>query len=198
MHRQPLLDMLQQYVSHHPEEAKVAERIRQLVAATPDCFERHHRPGHITASAWVLSPDLQHCVLIHHRKLCRWLQPGGHADGETDVVAVARREVQEETGLLVQTHGNRQPFDLDIHRIPQRVNSSGELIEDAHDHHDIRFLFEAAANQQLTLSEESNDVRWFTHQEVLEVTDEESVLRMLRKAGPREMTSDEIRNLRSP
>jgi len=186
MHRQPLLNMLKRYTARHPEELEVAERIQQLVAESPGCFERHCRPGHITASAWVLSYDQSRCVLIHHRKLGRWLQPGGHADGDSDVVAVALREVQEETGLLVESHDNHQPLDIDVHRIPARVGPTGKIIEDAHDHHDIRFLFQAVADQQLTLSEESNDVRWFTHQDVLAVTDEESVLRMLRKAGPGE------------
>ncbi len=182
MHRQPLLDMLERYVLRHPDEAGVAERIRHLVTNSPECFNRHCRPGH--ASAWVLSHDQTRCVLIHHRKLGRWLQPGGHADGDCDVAAVARREVEEETGLLVHSPDDHQPLDIDVHRIPLRVDSSGSLIEDAHDHHDLRFLFCAAADQPLALSEESNDVRWFTHQEVLAVTDEESVLRMLRKAGP--------------
>jgi len=188
MQRQPLLDMLNRYVLQHPDEAEVAERIRQLVTNSPDCFERHCRPGHITASAWVLSYDQSQCVLIHHRKLGRWLQPGGHADGNSNVVAVARREVQEETGLseleLNSTANALTPLDLDVHRIPARVDASGSLIEDAHDHHDFRFLFRAAADQPLVLSEESNAVRWFTHQEVLAATDEASVLRMLRKAGP--------------
>jgi len=188
MHHQPLLDMLERYVLQHPGEAGAAERIRQLVTSSPECFERHCRPGHVTASAWVLSHDQSRCVLIHHRKLGRWLQPGGHADGDSNVVAVAQREVQEETGLseleLISTKNALTPLDIDVHRIPKRVDASGKVVEDAHDHHDLRFLFRAAADQPLILSEESNEVRWFTHQEVLAVTDEESVLRMLRKAGP--------------
>jgi len=193
MHRQPLLDMLDRYADLHPAEAGVAKRIRQLVTESPECFERRCRPGHVTASAWVLSHDQQHCALVHHKKLNRWLQPGGHTDGDPDVVAAARREVLEETGLsdleLVELHNqpvplDPVPFDLDIHRIPARVDASGNAIDDAHDHHDIRFLFRATADQPLTLSEESHDVRWFSYQEVLNVTDEESVLRMLRKAGP--------------
>jgi len=176
--------MLKRYALQNPDEADVAERIQNLVMNSSDCFERRCRPGHITASAWVLSHDQSRCVLVHHRKLGRWLQPGGHADGESDVVAVARREAQEETGLfqleLISTASLPTPLDIDIHRIPKRVDSSGSLIEDAHDHHDLRFLFRAAAGQQLILSA----VRWFSCQEVLEVTNEESVLRMLRKAGP--------------
>lgn len=189
MHRQPLLDMLRRYVSHNPSEKSVVEKIRQLVAGSPDCFERACRPGHVTGSAWVLSPDRNRCLLVHHRKLGRWLQPGGHADGNSDLTEVALREVREETGLaeldLVQFGDQLTPLDVDVHLIPARRDPAGQVVEDAHEHHDIRFLVIAPETQELVLSDESHDVRWFTRQELLETTDEESVLRMMRKAGPR-------------
>ncbi|MCH7753486.1 MAG: hypothetical protein IH898_15220, partial [Planctomycetes bacterium] len=78
-----------------------------------------------------------------------------------------------------------EPLDIDVHLIPPRLDRDGNQIEDAHEHHDIRFLFVAAPGQKLVLSDESHEVRWFSHEQVLEVTNEESVLRMLRKAGPR-------------
>jgi len=127
-------------------------------------------------------------LLIHHVKLNRWLQPGGHADGQSDVAAVALREVQEETGLnqleLVRESGLLIPLDVDVHRIPPRLDGDRSVVEDAHEHHDIRFLMVAAPGQNLVRSSESNDVRWFDHDEVPRVANEESVLRMLRKAGP--------------
>ena len=99
MHRQPLLELLNRYTARYPDEAEVAARIRQLVQSSPACFERTCRPGHVTGSAWVLSHDGQRCLLVHHAKLDRWLQPGGHADGEVAIAEVALREVREETGL---------------------------------------------------------------------------------------------------
>jgi len=188
MHRQPLLEMLKLYTSHYPREAETVQRIKQLVHTATDCFDRTCRPGHITGSAWVLSHDRRRCLLVHHRKLNRWLQPGGHADGQADVAEVALREVREESGLqdldLVCVTENLMPLDVDVHGIPARTDASGRIVEDAHEHHDIRFLIVAAAGQGLVLSDESHDVRWFTHAEVFEATNEESVLRMLRKAGP--------------
>jgi len=188
MHRQPLLDMLQRYLRQHRDEAGVVAQIRQLVANSVDCFERTCRPGHVTGSGWVLSHDRSRCLLVHHRKLNRWLQPGGHADGQNDLADVALREVCEESGLveleLPKSLGKIVPLDIDVHIIPARTDKSGKVIEDAHEHHDIRFLILAAKGQELAVSDESNDVRWFSHDELLEVTDEESVLRMLRKAGP--------------
>ena len=99
MHRKPLLDLLARYRAAHPDEAACADRIRALVETQRDCFERSCFPGHVTASAWLLSPDGKRFLLTHHRKLDRWLQLGGHADGDPDVAAVALREAREESGL---------------------------------------------------------------------------------------------------
>ncbi|MCH2594404.1 MAG: NUDIX hydrolase [Pirellulales bacterium] len=188
MHRLPLLDMLKRYSSRYPDEAEMLARIRHLVESAPDCFQRTCRPGHITGSAWVLSHDRTKCLLLHHRKLDRWLQPGGHADGQTEIQQVALREAEEESGLtqlaLLGDCQDLVPLDIDVHKIPARFDAAGNMTEDAHEHHDIRFLVVAGANQELVLSEESHDLRWFTNQEVLQVTQEESVLRMMRKAGP--------------
>ncbi len=189
MHRQPLLKMLQLYASHYLDEATVVRRITSLVNRSSDCFERTCRPGHITGSAWVLSHDRTQCLLVHHRKLNRWLQPGGHADGQTDIEAVALREAQEESGLqhldFQLNDGVLVPLDIDVHIIPARLEAATKtILEDAHEHHDIRFLLLAADGQELVLSEESHDLRWFSREELLNITDEESVLRMQRKAGP--------------
>lgn len=188
MHRQPLLELLDRYAARFPAEGAITARIRALVTAHADCFERTCRPGHITGSAWVLSHDRAKVLLVHHAKLDRWLQPGGHADGETEIAEVALREVREETGLervTLPLHENELvPLDLDVHLIPPRYHADGTIKEDAHEHHDVRFLVVADADQEIVLSEESHDLGWFTAREVQELTDEESVLRMLRKAGP--------------
>ena len=173
MHRQPLLQMLERYVTRYPDEKDVVQRVCQLVVSTPECFQRSCRPGHITGSAWVLSADRTECLLVHHRKLGRWLQPGGHADGQHQIEQVALREAQEESGLsqiqLVGPLDRLVPLDVDVHLIPERRDEAGNVVEEAHEHHDIRFLLQASAKEQLVLSEESLDLRWFTHQEVLEI-----------------------------
>jgi 8-oxo-dGTP pyrophosphatase MutT (NUDIX family) len=187
MHRQPLLAMLDRYAARHPDEAAVADRIRMLVVAHADCFERTCRPGHITTSAWVVTPDFDRVLLVHHRKLGRWLQPGGHADGATDLPASALREAVEESGLtglrLSDPAPDATPLDLDVHIIPARYDAEGRQIDDAHEHHDVRFLVIAEGDLTPRVSEESHDVRWFTPAELVNITDEESVLRMWRKTS---------------
>lgn len=172
-----LLQLLDGYLVANPAEHDSVEKVRALVLAHDDCFERSCIPGHITGSAWVVSPDHRAVLLTHHRKLDRWLQLGGHADGQTDVLQVALREVEEESGLRDLTIVSPLPFDIDVHLIPARAN------EPAHFHHDFRFLLVAAPAQELRISEESHDLRWIERARLHEISSEESILRMERKAA---------------
>lgn len=183
MRRRHLLELLEEYSLAHagdPEELATAARVRRLVVVHPDCFERTCATGHVTGSAWVLSEDGRHVLLTHHRKLGRWLQLGGHADGDPDPLSVALREAREESGLsalrVVATAGKVLPLDLDVHVIPARPG------EPAHEHHDVRFLLVAADGQRVEASEESHEVRWVPLDDLARLTDEPGILRMDRKA----------------
>lgn len=120
-----------------PESAAAVERSRRVMLAFcdehPDALWRTCSAGHLTGSALVMERTSKRILLLHHRKLRRWLQPGGHADGEGDLGLVALREACEETGLtglrLV-----RPAIDLDVHEIPARGT------EAAHVHLDVRYL----------------------------------------------------------
>lgn len=179
MHRKPLLDLLARYRAAHPDEAACADRVRALVESHADCFSRSCEPGHVTASAWVLSPDGKRFLLTHHRKLNRWLQLGGHADGDGDVAAVALREAREESGLqdlrFAYAADAPVPIDLDVHPIPARAG------EPAHDHHDVRFVLVAAPGQTIFASDESTALEWFEMDALEEIADDDSVLRLGRK-----------------
>lgn len=184
MHRQHLLSLLQQHLDNpattDPSERAMTEATQQFVQQHPDCFERTLLVGHVTGSACVVSPDRQQTVLIHHGKLDRWFQPGGHADGDPDVAAVALKEAQEETGLirlaLVTEPGKSAPiFDVDVHPIPAR----GEV--PAHLHYDIRFLIEADPTEPFVRTEEVQNVKWFLLDDAKSMADSPSLGRMLTK-----------------
>ncbi|RIL08140.1 MAG: NUDIX hydrolase [Proteobacteria bacterium] len=176
MHRKALLDLLARYRAAHPEEAACADRVRALVETHADCFLRTCAPGHVTASAWVLSPDGRRFLLTHHRKLGRWLQLGGHADGDPDVAAVALREAREESGLARLHFGYAAdapvPVDVDVHAIPARG------AEPRHEHHDVRFVLVAAPGQTVAASDESHALDWFEMDALEDVADDDSVLRL--------------------
>ncbi len=181
MKRKPLLSLLERYLAALPHERASVERITALVTQNEGCFERSCMPGHITASSWIISSCRTKVLLTHHRKLDRWLQLGGHADGECEVLDVALREAREESGMqhfkLLGERDPRLPMDVDVHAIPARPG------EPAHEHHDIRFLMEAEAGQDLVISDESNELRWFSESELDSVLDEESLCRLRRKAA---------------
>jgi 8-oxo-dGTP pyrophosphatase MutT (NUDIX family) len=176
VHRKPLLDLLARYGAAHADETACVDRVRRLVETHDDCFERSCWAGHVTASAWLLSHDGRRFLLTHHRKLGRWLQLGGHADGDPDPAAVALREAREESGLdrlrFAYAADAPVPIDIDVHAIPARGT------EPAHDHHDVRFVLVAAPGQTIAASDESNAIEWFEMDALESVADDASVLRL--------------------
>jgi len=188
MHRQPLLSALEHYASCHLDETEMVNRFQRFVEAHPRCFERSlASPGHVTGSAWIVDPAGEAVLLTHHRKLDLWIQLGGHADGDPDVLAVARREGLEESGLRSlevidpgadvnagSDTGIRIPFDVDIHEIPARRE------EPAHFHFDVRYAFRAGSRDVVT-SDESHALAWVPMEELDRYTMDVSVQRMAKK-----------------
>ena len=174
MHRQPLLKLLDRYAERWPEERALVARFCGLVNEHENCFERDCWAGHITGSAWLVNRSGSHVLLTHHRKLERWLQLGGHSDGEPDTLLAAKREAEEESGLKVRALDDL-PLDLDVHEIPARRE------DPAHYHFDVRFTFQVVDDEDFSVSEESLDLAWVPIAELQTYTDEESVLRMARK-----------------
>ena len=175
MHREPLLQLLDDYCVRYPNEADTALRLAEFVAANPECFERTLLTGHVTGSAWVVNQASTHTLLTHHKKLDKWLQLGGHADGEADILKAALKEVEEESGLVSFEPVSGEIFDIDIHLIPARGD------EPAHFHYDVRFAVQAVGSDDYVVSDESHDLQCIDVNHVAEFNDEESVLRMADK-----------------
>ena len=171
-----LQDKLAQYANRYPDESKVSELFSAFLSRHGRrSFDRALEEGHVTASCWLLSPDRQHILLTHHRKLDAWLQLGGHADGDTDVLRVALNEAREESGIAdIAAVGDADIFDLDRHRIPP----FGE--DPAHDHYDFRFVL-VAGSREVKVSPESHDLQWCKIGSLADYTSDQSVLRMERK-----------------
>lgn len=162
-------------------EREVLARFERLLEQK-DCFERSHLPGHVTGSAFILNPNQDQLVLMHHRKLGIWVQTGGHTDGNPDVLAVALREAEEESGQIGFVPWERclepvkqtvLPIDFDIHLIPRRGK------EPPHWHYDVRFVL-VSAESALVANEESFAIRWFDLADAAKLGDE-SLKRVVRK-----------------
>jgi 8-oxo-dGTP pyrophosphatase MutT (NUDIX family) len=175
MTREALLGELAAYVPLDAREAKMQAAIARFISAREACFERTLRVGHVTASAWVVDAACGCVLLTHHRKLGKWLQFGGHADGNADVRAVALREAREESGMTSLRFAQPGIYDLDVHEIPAHGD------EEAHAHYDIRFAFFADRAEQPVASDESHEVRWVALHAIASFSVDASVLRMAAK-----------------
>ncbi len=173
MHRSKLIADLEAYGARWRDELDVVRRFIDFVRAETRCFERDCWAGHVTGSAWIVNPARTHVLLTHHKKLDKWLQPGGHSDGHPVTLEVALREASEESGLEVTALDPRL-FDIDIHEIPARND------DPRHYHFDLRYVLGALADDY-RVSDESHDLAWVEFGELSRYTKEPSMLRMLDK-----------------
>ena len=168
-----------------------AQHLRDALLADPDTVEARERvlglldrhgetladrttaPGHLTGSALVVDQAGERVVVLLHTKLRRWLQPGGHADGDHELAGVALKEATEETGI----EGLRvlvPAVDLDVHEVDH-----GDALG-AHLHLDLRFVVVAPADARIVGNHESTDLRWVDLDELAALADEEGILRLAR------------------
>lgn len=163
--RASLCEQLLRYIGKHPENEENARRVLDFVCSTPDCFRREHRAGHITGSAWLLNPDGSKALLTLHHKLQIWVQPGGHADGDPNILRVACREAEEESGITGVQPLSTEIYDVDIHTIPARPASH----EPQHLHYDIRYLLKAP-HEHYSISDESDALGWYERGDITHLT----------------------------
>lgn len=149
----PLRRELGAYARRWPDEAGEVVRFAELLDDPADPFVRERLAGHFTGSAWLVDRGGARVLLTHHRKLDRWLQLGGHADGDRDLAQVALREAEEESGLPALSVEPRL-FDLDRHWIPARGDVPG------HWHYDLRYVVRAGAEERFVVGDESHDLAW--------------------------------------
>lgn len=156
MHRNDLRERLEKY--QPTDQAEKADKAKMLdfLKINENCFERTLTTGHFTGSCWLENYDGTKFLLTLHKKIGLWLQLGGHADGDSDIVRVALKEAHEESGLKHIELVSPDIFDVSVHLVGEYKGIP------AHYHYDVRFLLRAAdSREEITISEESTDLRWF-------------------------------------
>ncbi|MCD9623152.1 NUDIX hydrolase [Rhabdothermincola salaria] len=163
---------------HEPADAgqaRLRDQMLEFASANPDALHRSCAAGHFTGSALVLDPDSGRVLVLFHTKLRKWLQPGGHTDGEANLAATALREATEETGIdgLVVV---APPADLDIHEVrPPK--------EAAHLHLDVRYLVLAPSGARAVGNHESEALRWVAPVDLPALGADEGLIRLAERAG---------------
>jgi 8-oxo-dGTP pyrophosphatase MutT (NUDIX family) len=178
--RTALVEALRRHAPADAEEAVDRDRILAFVARHEHPFDRGIREGHLTGSAITVSAEGSQVLLLHHRKLGRWLQPGGHGDpGEATGEEVALRETFEESGIVgLALHPTApRPLDVDVHDIPARGD------EPAHEHLDLRYLVVAPEDASVAPDlAELHEIRWVGWGETEALQPDHGLRRALAKA----------------
>lgn len=180
MNKQPILDLLQNYQTTFKEETEFQKQMIDFLTQNDDFALRSNLIGQLTGSAWIVNKEHTKVLLIHHKKLNKWLQIGGHIeDTDQNIEETVLREIEEESGIsnvkLLSSSSNLI-YDIDIHTIPQKNDIAEHL------HFDIRMLVEADENEALIpQNEEILAIKWYALNEIEDLTQNNSIKRMIDK-----------------
>lgn len=154
MQKSQIVEIVHAYLDRHPEERERLRDFTDYLATNDEVFNRKNFNGHITTSAVIIDPSHRRVLLIAHKFLNRFLQPGGHFEGDASLASSAAREALEETGVSVQLHplalADDHPLDIDAHRVPANPKKG----EDGHYHFDFRYLFTTAHGEEFAIQED--------------------------------------------
>ncbi len=171
-----LTKLLNDYQPGNQLEAGYKWRILEFLAKHQhNAYNRELLVGHITASAFLINSDASKFLLMHHKKIDRWLQPGGHCDGEIDVLNTAIKEAQEESGVEDIKAVSNQIYDIDIHPIPAYKDVP------SHEHFDVRFLLQTVSSDEFVKNNESLELRWIDFDSNIPLNLTPSIFRMIEK-----------------
>ncbi len=181
MNRQELIKAISAYVPYNAQEAADKENILAFLAENEDAFLRSNEMAHMTASAWVVNREKTKVLMVYHKIYDSWSWTGGHADGETDLLAVALREVREETGVKTVFPLSDDIFSLEALTVDGH-EKHGQYVP-SHLHLNITYLLEADEKETLTVCKDENKaVAWFSLEDALRASTEPwFVARIYRK-----------------
>ena len=166
-----LVKVLEHYVPYNEQEEKDRQVMLQLLRTTPDIFERKNQTAHFTASSWLLNREHDKVLMIYHNIYHSWAWTGGHADGETDLLKVAVREVKEEAGIKNVHPVSEEIFSLESLTVDGHIKNGSYV--SSHLHFNVTYLLEADSEEQVSIKpDENSGVSWFTPEEALKKSTE--------------------------
>ena len=164
-------DDIEKYIPCCEQELRDKELILRFMYSNPDAFQRDNLTAHMTASAWIVNPGRDKVLMVYHRLYDSWSWTGGHADGETELAAVALREVREETGVQSARLLSRDILSLEILTVDGH-EKHGKYVP-SHLHMNVTYLVEADDNDPLIVCEAENSaVQWFSPEDALRASTE--------------------------
>ena len=159
------IESIKKYITYNEQEMKDKETIIKCVKMFDDVLTRDNEIVHITSSGFVVNKIRNKLLMVHHNIFNSWSITGGHADGENDLLAVAIKEVKEETGVQKIWTVTSDIFSLDI--LPVLGHIRREKYVSAHLHLSVTYLLEADENELLIVkADENSDVKWIPINEV--------------------------------
>lgn len=171
MNRTELMDAIRAYSPWNAQEERDKANILDFLAKNENAFLRENEYAHITASAWVVNSARTKVLMVYHRIYNSWSWTGGHADGETDLLSVAMREVSEETGVKTVRPVTDEIFSLEVLTVDGH-EKHGKYVA-SHLHMNVTYLLEADEAEELKICEEENKgVGWFTLSDALKASTE--------------------------
>ncbi len=161
-----LIEQLHRFVPLNEQETRDKDLLLHYLCTHDNCFSRDDTTAHITVSAWTINKDRTKTLMVYHKLYNSWSWIGGHADGDTDLQAVAMRELQEETGVHRADLASNEPISLEI--LPVSGHVKNGVYISSHLHLNITYLVIADESEPLTVNTAENTaVKWFTFEEAL-------------------------------
>ena len=175
-----LHDQIKLYVPYNEQEVKDKDIILRAMATLSDVLTRSNEVLHFTASAFVLNPNRTHTLMVHHNIYNSWSWTGGHADGNPNLLSVARMELQEEAGLTDIKAIQEEPISLDI--LPVIGHMKNGKYVSAHLHFNVAYLFEVADDASLKAKlDENSAVGWIAIEELAQKCSEPHMMPVYEK-----------------
>lgn len=171
MNRLELINQIKKYKTFNEQEEKDKYLLLEWIMDHEDAFSRENKIAHITASGWVVNKDRSKVLMVYHNIYDSWSWIGGHADGETDLLATAMREVREETGIKNVCSVTDDIFSIEVLTVDGHTKNGNYV--SSHLHLNVTYLLEADSGETVSIkADENSGVAWFTPEEALKKSTE--------------------------